>query len=84
VGHKIPGNHLHCNFHIICEEINAEKWTIILDEENAEAKDRTAPIKELSSHRKWIKVDFIKPFPTMSTLDNSINKKAMKMVVKVC
>jgi hypothetical protein len=28
-----------------------------LDGGNAEAKDRTAPIKELSSHRKWIKVD---------------------------
>jgi hypothetical protein len=55
-----------------------------LDGGNAEAKDRTAPIKELSSHSKWLKVDFIKPFPTMSTFDNSTNKKAMKMVVKVC
>jgi hypothetical protein len=32
------------------------------------------------SHRKWLKVDFIIAFPTMS-IDSS-NEKAMKMVVK--
>jgi hypothetical protein len=33
-------------------------------------------------HRKWLKEDFMKAFPTMSTLDDSSNEKAMETVLK--
>jgi hypothetical protein len=61
--------------------INAEKWKIISDGSDGSdgqngVDGKTAP------HRKWLKKDFMTALPTMSTLDDSSNEKAMKTVLE--
>ncbi len=61
--------------------INAEKWTIISDGGNGSDGQNGVDGRTVS-HRKWLKEDFMKAFPTMSTLDETSNEKAMKTVLR--
>ncbi len=75
------------NIHVICQEMmDAEKWTIITDGGNGRdgqngAFRKIGPDGKETFHRKWLKEEFQKNFPTMSTFDDSANKEAMKKVL---
>jgi hypothetical protein len=61
--------------------INAEKWTIISD--GGDGSDGQNGVDGGTvPHRKWLKEDFMKAFPTMSTLDDFSNEKAMETVLR--
>jgi hypothetical protein len=74
------------NIHVIYQEMmDAEKWTIISD--GGDGRDgqtvrKIGPDGKETFHRKWLKEEFQKVFPTMSTFDDSANKKAMDKVLK--
>jgi hypothetical protein len=66
--------------------MDAKKWTIISDGSDGGdgqngASRKIGPDGKETLHRKWLKKDFQKDFPTMSSFDDSANQEAMDKVL---